>query len=167
MTTSNKTRIRSLIFALPGVHLRQIQRILGLSFSSVRYNVDSLKNDREVVHWDGGGHSRLFPPAVSEWERIIYSALRTRSSRKVLRALAKGGRLTNRELSEITGYAKSTVSESTHRLFEAGVLTTSFSLSGRIAYQIKDPERVIPLLRAADQTVLEEATDRFVQLWDF
>jgi predicted transcriptional regulator len=167
MANSNKARIRSLIFALPGVHLRQIQRILGVSFSSVRYNVDSLRDDREVFDWDAGGHSRLFPPAVSEWERIIYSHLRTRSSRRVLRALAKHGKLTNRELSKITGYAKSTLSESIGGLLEAGILTTSFSLDGRIAYQIKDPERVLPMLYAADQTVLEEATDRFIQLWDF
>jgi predicted transcriptional regulator len=167
MTNSNKTRIRSLIFVLPGVHLRQIQRILGLSFSSVRYNVHSLKNDSEVFDWDGGGHSRLFPPEVSESERVIYSHLRTRSSRKVLRALAKHERLTNRELSEITGYAKSTLSESIRRLLKAGILKTSFALDGRIAYRIKDPQRVLPMLHAADHTVLEEATDRFIQLWDF
>ena len=167
MTISNKARIRSLIFALPGVHLRQIQRILGMSFSSVRYNVDSLKSDREILDSDESGRSRLFPPEVSEPERIIYSHLRTRSSRKILRALAKNGRLTNGELSNISGYARSTLSESIHRLLKAGILATSFSMSGRIAYQIKNPERVLPMLRAADRTVLEEATDRFIQLWDF
>lgn len=166
-TGSNKAKIRSLVFALPGVHLRQIHRILGVSFSTVRYNVDSLKNDREVFDWDKSGHSRLFPPELSEREMIIYSFLRTRLSRKILRALAKHRRLTNGELSQITGYAKSTVSESICRMLEAGILASSFSLDGRTAYQIKDPEHVLPMLHAADQAVLEEATDRFIQLWDF
>lgn len=167
MTISNKTRIRSLIFALPGVHLRQIQRILGVSFSSVRYNVDSLKHGGEILDSDESGHSRLFPSEVSEPERVIYSHLRTRSSRKILRALAKHGRLTNRELSNITGYSKSTISESIRRLLDARILATSFSVTGRIAYKIKDPERVLRMLHTADHTVLEEATDRFIQLWDF
>ena len=166
MSRSNRTRIRSLIFALPGVHMRQVQRILGLSFSSVRYNVDTLKKSGEIQDWRQSGRSSLFFPEVAETDRIVYSHLRNRSSRKILRAFAKKNKLTNSELAKITGYAKSTLSESVHRLLDAGLLTRSFSLDG-VAYQLRDPKRVVPLIRAADHTVLGEATDRFIQLWDF
>lgn len=138
-----------------------------MSFSSVRYNVDSLKTDGVVLDKDESGHSRLFPPAVSDWEVVVYSHLRTRSSRMVLRALAEHGRLSNWQLSEITGYAKSTLSESIRRLLEAGLLTNAFGLDGRLAYQIKEPERVLPILHSANHKLLEVATDRFIQLWDF
>ena len=167
MSRSNKRRIRSLVCALPGVHMRQIERILGLSFSSVRYNVDSLKRSRELQEWNESGRSRLFPPEIGEWEKIVYSHLRNSSSRKILRAFAQHSKLTSRQLSGITGYAKSTLSESLHKLLDVEILTTSFSLEGRVAYRLKDPQRMIPLIRSADQTILEEATDRFIQLWDF
>jgi predicted transcriptional regulator len=167
MSGSNRSRIRSLVLSLPGIHMRQVQRILGLSFSSVRYNIDSLKKSREIIDWSQTGHSRLFPPEVSEWEKIVYSNLRSRSSRKILRAFSQHDKLTNRELAEITGYAKSTLSESTHRLLDEGILIISFSQEGRVAYQLKNPDRLLPMIRAADQTVLEEVTDRFIQLWDF
>jgi predicted transcriptional regulator len=167
MSRSNKARIRSLIFAIPGVHMRQIQRVLGLSFSSVRYNVYTLKKGGEVLDWSESGRSRLFPPELRESDRIVYSHLRNHRSRKILRAFTQKEKLTNRELSEVTGFAKSTLSESVHRLMEAEILTTSFSLDGRVGYQLKDPERLLPMIRAADQTVLEEATDRFIELWDF
>jgi predicted transcriptional regulator len=167
MSKSNSSRIKLLIFTLPGVHMRQIQRILGLSFSSVRYNVDSLKRNGEVLAWNESGRSRLFPPAVSEREKVVYSHLRSRISRKVLRAIAQDGRLTNRQLSEITRFAKSSLSECIHRLLEAEILMTCFSHDGRIAYQLKEPDFLLPLLRVADETVLEDATDRFIDLWDF
>lgn len=122
MSRSNRTRIRSLVFVLPGVHMRQVQRILGLSFSSVRYNVDTLKKSREIQDWSQNGRSRLFPPEVIETDRIVYSHLRIRSSRKILRALAQKDKLTNSELAEITGLAKSTLSESIHRLLDAGAI---------------------------------------------
>lgn len=167
MSITNKTRIRALVSALPGVHLRQIQRILRLSFSSVRYNVDALKKTREVLDRTENGRSCLFPANVEAREMIVYYHLRNRSSRKILRAFVQKEKLTNRELIEITGYAKSTLSESIHRLLETEIVTTSFSLDGKVAYQLRDPALVIPMIRAADQTVLEEATDRFIQLWDF
>ena len=167
MSRSNRTRIRSLVFVLPGVHMRQVQRILGLSFSSVRYNVDTLKKSREIQDWSQKGRSRLFPPEVVETDRVVYSHLRNRSSRKILRAFAHKDKLTNSELAEITGFAKSTLSESIHRLLDAGLLITSFSAGGRVAYQLRDPNRVVPMIRDADHTSLEEATDRFIQLWDF
>ena len=167
MSSSNKARIRSLIFAIPGVHMRQIERILGLSFSSVRYNVHTLKKGREVVDWSESGRSRLFPPELKESDRILYSHLRNHRSRKILRAFTQKEKLTNRELSEFTGFAKSTLSESVSRLMEAEILTTTFSLDGRVGYQLKEPERLLPMIRAADQTILEEATDRFIELWNF
>lgn len=167
MSSSNRTRIRSLIFVLPGVHMRQVQRILGLSFSSVRYNVDTLRKSREIQDWSQSGRSRLFPPEVSESDRVVYSQLRNHSSRKILRAFVHKDKLTNSELAKITGFAKSTLSETIHRLLEAGLLTTSFSAGGRVAYQLRDPTRVVPMIRDADRTVLEEATERFIQLWDF
>ena len=167
MQSSNKTRILSLVFALPGVHMRQIQRILGFSFSSVRYNVESHKKNREVLRWNESGRSRLFPPQISEWEKVVYSHLRNRASRKVLRVLAQNGKLTNRELSRITGFAKSTLSECIRRLLDAGILTKSFACEGGIAFQLRDPERLVPMIRAADRSVLEEASDRLIELWDF
>ncbi len=147
--------------------MRQIQRILGLSFSSVRYNIDVLKKNGEVFGWDESGRSRLFTPAISERERVVYSHLRNRTCRTILRAIAQHGRLTNRQLLEVTGLAKSTLSERIHRLLQVEMLMITFSSDGRMAYQLKEPESLLSLLRAADQTVLEEAADRFIQLWDF
>ena len=167
MSITNKTRIRTLIFALPGVHLREVQRILGLSFSSVRYNVDKLEKTRQVLNRTENGRSRLFPPNLDSRDMIVYSHLRNRSSRKILREFVQKEKLTNGELSALTGYAKSTLSECVHRLLEAEILTTSFALDGRVAYRLKDPEHLIPMVRAADRTVFEEATNRFIQLWDF
>lgn len=167
MLRSNKARIRSLIVALPGVHMRQIQRILGLSFSSVRYNVYTLKKNREVLDWSDCGRSRLFPPDLKENDQIAYSQLRNPRSRKILRAFVQKEKLTNRELSEVTGFPKSTLSESVRRLIEAKILTHSFALDGRVSYRLKDPERLRPMIHAADRSILEEATDRFIELWDF
>ena len=147
--------------------MRQVQRILGLSFSSVRYNVDSLKKSREIQDWIQLGRSRLFSPEVAESDKIVYSHLRNRSSRRILRAFVQNDKLTNSELAEITGFAKSTLSETIHRLLDTGLLITSFSVGGGVAYQLRDPKRVVPMIRGADHTVLEEATDRFIQLWDF
>ncbi|TMI09377.1 winged helix-turn-helix transcriptional regulator [Candidatus Bathyarchaeota archaeon] len=167
MERSNRSRVKLLVSFLPGVHLRQIQRILGVSFSSVRYNVDALKRNREVFDWRVSGRSCLFSSGVSEREKILYSHLRSHTFGKILRAIAKDGKLTNHQLSTITGLAKSTLSERIHNLLEVEILMTSFSRDGRVAYQLKEPERLLPMLRAADQTVLEEAADRFIQLWDF
>ena len=164
---SNRSRIKFLISSLPGVHLRQIQRILGLSFSSVRYNVDALKRDGEVLDWNESGRSRLFPPAVTDYEKVVYSHLRNRVSRKVLRAIAREGKLTNRQLSELTGFAKSTLSECIHRLLEAELVRASFSQDGRVAYQLRESQVMLSMLETADHSVLEEASDRFIQLWDF
>jgi predicted transcriptional regulator len=167
MTRSNGSRIKLLISTFPGVHMRQIQRILGLSFSSVRYNVDALAKNGEVFVLSEGGRSHLFAPTITEHERLLYSHLRSRTSRRILRAIAKDGKLTNRQLLEITGFAKSTLSECIRRLLDAKILITAFSPDARVAYDLREPDILLPILSAHDRTVLDEAAERFTQLWDF
>jgi predicted transcriptional regulator len=162
----NRLRAKELVSLLPGVHLRQLQRLLNASFNTTRYHVYNLERDGEVLCSKEGGYSRLFPAGFDGGARGLYSVLHNKSTRHVLRTLVGGGRLTNGEISAATGLPKSTVSEHTEMLCQTGLVAKLVTLDG-VVYEIQEKARVGEALAVFERNLMTVAADSFVDLWDF
>jgi predicted transcriptional regulator len=161
---ANRARILQLVHLLPGLHLRELQRLLHISFSSTRYNVGSLTRSGEVVCERSGKYSRLFPAMSTDGERAFYTLLRGGGARAILSALGKGSALTHREISEMTGLAKSTVSEHVQALLTHGVVRTIYS-EGRLKVELMDAANVLAVLNR-EVRMVDRLVNNFVELWD-
>ncbi len=162
----NRLRAKELVLLFPGVHLRQLQRLLNASFNTTRYHVYNLERAGEVICWKEGGYSRLFPAGFDGRARGLYSVLHNKTTRHVLRALVSGGRLANGEISATTGLPKSTVSEHTELLCHAELVSKTITLDGTV-YEVRDPARVGDALAIFERNLLTVAADSFIDLWDF
>lgn len=162
----NHERIKLLISLVPGLHLRAVQRLLGLSFSSTRYHVDALQKSGEIVRSQEGGYSRLYPNGISESDKILFSAINNATDRRILSCMVKNPRISHREMSEQTGYAKSTISEHLSRLVEIGTVAEEV-VAGHSLYILTNPDRIRAIMSIQNPTMLKRATDRFIDLWDF
>ena len=163
----NRTRARLLVNLFPGIHLRELQRSMHVSFSSARYHVDSLYKSGEIERNDEAGYSRLYPPGISESEKAVYSSTRNRTKGMILSILVETPNLTNKQLSEFTGLAKSTVSEQIQSLLESGIVRESVSTSTGTTYSVRDPSTVSTALSKSDRNIMNEAAERFIDLWSF
>jgi len=164
---SSKIRIRLLVSLLPGLHLRELQRIIGMSFNSTRYHVDKLTASGEILRIEEGGFSRLYPVGTSDADKALFSAIRRPTDREILAAMIKTRRVSHRELSTLTGFAKSTLSEHLGRLVEIGAIVRRTSSESMAEYELADPARIEALINVQNLTLVRKATDRFIDLWDF
>lgn len=163
----NRERARMIVSLSPGIHLRKLQKLLGTSFSTTRYHVESLRREGEIVCSKDGRYQRLYPAGTAEALKATYALLQSKSARKVLRALVSGQRdLRNGDLCETAGLPRSTVSEYTALLSEAGLVRRSVNADGHTLYGIHDRERALELLSVFEKNLLDVATDRFTDLWD-
>jgi predicted transcriptional regulator len=164
---SSKIRIRLLVWLLPGLHLRELQRLIGMSFNSVRYQVDKLTASGEILRIEEGGFSRLYPVGTSDADKALFSAIRRPTDRQILAIMIKTRRVSHRELSTLTGFAKSTLSEHLGRLAEIGAIVRRISSESTVEYELTDPARIEALINVQNLTLVRKATDRFIDLWDF
>jgi len=74
--------------------------------------------------------------------------------------------LRNGELCETAGLPRSTVSEYTALLSEAGLVRRHVTADGHAIYGIQDRQRTLELLAAFEKNLLDIVTDRFTDLWD-
>ncbi len=162
----NKARIRRFVSLAPGAHLRAIQRRLGISFSSTRYNVSKLASEGEVVCQQDGGFSRVFPAEMDEGERRMYSIVRNKARRQILGALLQEGSMSGKQIAESTGLLKSVVSQQSRYLLGSSLLRVNQTESGR-TFEIVDRDSVSRLLARSDEVEAIKIVDQFIDLWDF
>ena len=164
----NRDRAVRLVSLAPGIHLRELQRLLGISFNSTRYNVEKLCSRGEIVGQKEKGYLRLYPHGTKDRERVIYSLLRSKTLRRVLLLLSsEPDGLTHKQLGERTGFAKSTVSESLQRLTESGVVSVRFSDDLKTVYVLQNGAELFHMLMTAGDTPPMSTTERFIDMWDF
>jgi predicted transcriptional regulator len=163
---SNRTRVKLLVSLLPGVHLRQLQRIIGLSFNSTRYHVDALAKTGEIVRAEEGGYSRLYPVGTTDADRALYPLTRNDSDQRILNCLSENRMNSHKQLCEATGLAKSTITEHLAHLVEIGVAKI-YQDGSTTLYGLNDPDKVRQILEVSSSTLLRKATREFIDLWDF
>jgi predicted transcriptional regulator len=160
-----RTKIKLLVSLQPGLHLRELQRQIGLSFSSTRYHVDKLAKEGEIDRVEDKGYSRLYPAGVDQRDKILLSLVRRETDYKIFSSFLKENSLTQQRLTELTKLAKSTVSEHLATLLELGVVRTRDGEERRI-FELTDPARINKILNRYPH-LLSKATHRFIDLWDF
>ena len=122
---------------------------------------------REIIRIEEGGYSRLYPAWISEAERAIFTLFRGETDRKIMASLVADPILSNKQLSELTNLAKSTVSEHLAGLVRAGIVKTRQVTENSVAYELERPEQIRLLLKDQNPSFLKKASDRFTDLWDF
>jgi len=164
---NSRLRVKLFVSLSPGVHLRELQRLLGVSFNSTRYHVDKLAKAGEIVRVEEGGYSRLYPRGTTESERILFAVVRSETDRRILSRLVANSALSSKELCDQTGLAKSTVSEHIAELVRVGIIRTRQIGETSTSYELEQPERIRLLLRNLNAGLQKKVTDRFIDLWDF
>jgi len=166
--SENSAKVLHLISVMPGIHLHEIQRILGVSLSSVRYSVERLARSGRILRDRTTGYSRFYPVTISEKERVVYSLIRNRTTRKILYELTQGSGSTNKELAEKIGLAKSTVSMHVHKLLQTNVAHLVLSEKGDFRIRIEDAEYVRKLLLKSEEfSKLSTMIANYTDLWNF
>lgn len=168
LPTSKRAQAKLIVSLSPGIHLRKLQKLLGTSFTTTRYHVDSLERDGEILRSKDGKYDRLYPVGTTEEMRAVYAVLQNKTARRILRALGDGGEqeLTNGGLSERLHLPRSTLSECVMDLSRVNLVKRSHTLDGRILYGVQKSEEVSRLLASLDRNPLGVATDGFIDLWD-
>jgi predicted transcriptional regulator len=160
-----RVRIKLLVSLQPGLHLRELQRQIGLSFSSTRYHIDKLTKDGEIDRVEDNGYSRIYPAGIDQKDKVLLTLVRRETDRRILSSFLRENNLSQQRLTDLTGLAKSTVSEHLATLLKLGVVRTKTGEERRI-FELTDPAKIDTMLNRYPR-LLRKATRRFIDLWDF
>lgn len=161
-----RKRVYDAVRRYPGIHLRGIERNLGVSAALAQYHVRRLEEAGFLESSDQGGYMRYYPTSkgksarVSDKDQPIVGVLREEVPLHIALLLLDHGPMTHTQLVERLGVAKSTVSYHLAKLAELGVVTRE---AGSANLRLPERDRIYRLLLAYQPT--PDLRDAFADLW--
>lgn len=155
-----RTAIEDAVEEQPGIHFRELKRDVGCSISTLNYHLR--KSDR-VTDVKIRGYRRVFPVNIEQEHYSPLAAMNHPSRGKIVYAIQKEPYITSRGVADRVGLASSTVSGHLKVLSDAELV--EYEKDGR-----EKKYRSTALVRNAFShyaaKVLEDSTDRFIELWE-
>lgn len=167
-----RREIFEFITRFPGLHMREIQRKLGLSIALAEYHLNFLEKADFVSSIDEGGYRRYYAKtgkedepgyALGHEERKIVGLLRQKIPLQVALFLLKTGQASHKEISDSLGIAASKLSVHLKKMETLGVVRKLQRVEGR-GYAVEDRAKVLRLLITFKPP--QDMLDEFSDLWD-
>ncbi|MEM2141903.1 MAG: winged helix-turn-helix transcriptional regulator [Candidatus Thorarchaeota archaeon] len=121
-----RDRIIQEIECQPGIHLRELRRVVGCAVGAIQYHIRLMEDDGVIVSLRIGNTRHLFPSSFSNNTELmkITALLRNPSILGIIERCMSSGRITQAELSRELKMDKSLISYYVSLLVEMGVLKT-------------------------------------------
>ncbi|WP_406660455.1 winged helix-turn-helix transcriptional regulator [Methanolobus sp. ZRKC3] len=162
-----RKRIFEAIQEFPGIHLRELERKLGIAVGNLQYHLHYMEEHNIISSLREEQHVRYFvrDRILDESDKNILSLLRRKACRHILVHLMKMPGMNNKELASAIGLSPSTISWHLNKLIAAGILEKK--KCGRTSkYEITDPSKVAGLMISYKGSFLDRLLDNFIEVWE-
>jgi predicted transcriptional regulator len=160
-----RRRLYDFIQANPGLHAREIQRLLTIPMTTLTYHLRALEKRGLVVAKEEKYYRRFYPAqGISPEDKLLVSALRHRRMRDIILYALMNGGATYRELLETLRLPTSTLYLYLKELTERGVLERRPEVRGGL-YLVHNEGGVVRLLQTYHRSFLDRAVDAVLEVW--
>ena len=149
----------------PGVHERELSRLLNIPLSTLDYHLHNLKSRNLVTAKSDNRYTRYYvTEQLTMKDAQVFPMLRNAVTRKIILFLLLHPFSPHRILCNHIGLAPSTTSFHLKKLLHIGMIENT-SIGRETMYSVKEPEHTIDLLVVYHTTFLDSAVDHFVETW--
>ncbi|MEZ5335743.1 MAG: winged helix-turn-helix transcriptional regulator [Methanolobus sp.] len=162
-----RKRIFETIRSSPGIHLRELERSLGIAVGSLQYHLHYMQKKNLISAQKDEQFIRYFVKnkELNESDRIIMSFLRKKACRHILMALMEYPGRNNKDISSAVDLAPSTVSWHLKKMVSSGVMKKH--VNGRESnFEVIDPERIAELMISYKAGFFDRLLDNFIEMWE-
>ncbi|MFX1560242.1 MAG: winged helix-turn-helix transcriptional regulator [Promethearchaeota archaeon] len=119
-----RDRVLDEVVINPGIHLRELHRIIGCAMGALQYHLDALEQDGQVISLRHGNARHLFAPDFSSDERVMLLTALARNPTvgSILTECARNGQTTQAVISRTLNVDKSLISYYISGLLDADIL---------------------------------------------
>lgn len=160
-----RRRVYQEIVAHPGLHLRELERRLGLGLGDLRFHLDFLER-KGLIRSRTDGYRKTYVEArdLTIPDAAILALLRQSAPRAIVLFLMEHGPSLFDEVRAHLNVSKSTLSFHMRKLVDAFVVLAD-RREARNVYRVAERERVARMIIAYRTSFLDEAIDRVARAW--
>lgn len=164
LENERRRKIYSAIEANPGIHLRQLQRVLDVPLATLEYHLGYMTRKKIIFSETESHHRRYYTKTLDSQDKKILSALRSRRMREIVLAVLKSKKAKYQWLSQYFSMPNSTLSTYLKYLVDHDVLVRE-KVGYENIYTVRDEESIAKVLIAYKTTFLDTLVDKALSTW--
>lgn len=166
MNLESRRKIYDVVHDNAGSHLREIQRVAGMSFGLVSYHISYLLKHNLIREEKDGHYIRYFPADANSNDEKLLSLLRQRSVRTILLFIVTHEGCNHQEISSSVHLSPSTTTWHLKKLLERNIITANKKDKCKIYHLNIPKEEIVDLLREYRASFFDSLVDGLIDLWE-
>jgi predicted transcriptional regulator len=164
LENEKRRRIYALIEASPGIHLRELQRLLDMPFTTLEYHLSYMARKKTIFAETEGHHKRFYAKPLEPEDKKVLAALRQKRMREIVLFVLENGKVKYQLLAERLKLSHSTLSSYLKYLVGRNILARE-KIGYENLYTVQDEDRVAKVLTAYKPSFLDKLVDRALETW--
>jgi len=161
----SRRRIYEQVEAVPGIHLRELNRRLKIPMGVIEYHLRYLERYELIVSRREGRYKRYFIIGkLGSRDKELLALLRQQMPRHILMHLLLHPKTTHKKLRKVFSISASTLSFHLSKLLDANLII-QHRVGRKFQYKVQDEEEVARALIRFKEGFIDEVVDDFVQTW--
>ncbi len=164
LESERRRKIYSAIEVSPGIHLRELQRILNMPLTSLEYHLGYMTRRKILFVETEGHHKRYYTKPLDLEDKRVLTALRQKRIREIVLTVLANEKAKNQFLAERLKMSNSTLSSYLKYLVNKNILARE-KIGYEYHYTVRDEERVAKVLTAYKPSFLDKLVDHALDTW--
>jgi len=164
LESEQRRKIYAAIEASPGIHLREVQRILDMPLTTLQYHLSYMTRRKILFAETEGHHKRYYTKPLDLEDKKVLTALRQKKMREIVLTVLANGKAKNQLLAERLKMSHSTLSSYLKYLVNRNILARE-RIGYEYLYTVRDEDRVARVLTAYKRSFLDKLVDSVLDTW--
>ncbi len=164
LESERRRKIYDVVEASPGIHLRELQRMMDIPLTSLEYHLTYMTHKGILFAETEGYLKRYYTKPLDPEDKKVLSALRQKRMREIVLTVLENGKAKNQLLAERLKLSHSTLSSYLKYLVNKNILARE-KVGYEYLYIVRDEDRVAKVLIAYKPSFLDKLVDRVLDTW--
>jgi predicted transcriptional regulator len=164
LENENRRRIYSLIEENEGIHLRELQRLLGMPLTTLEYHLSYMSRKKIIYGEKESQFRRYYTKPLDREDKKLLSALRQKKIREIVLVVMASKGAKYQYIADYLKLPFSTLSFYLKYLVEKGILDRE-KISYETVYKVVDEDRVAKVLIAYRSSLFDKLIDKALGTW--
>ena len=164
LENERRRNIYAAIEASPGIHLRELQRILNIPLTTLEYHLSYMGRKKILFAETQSHHKRYYTKPLDPEDKKLLAALRQKRMREIVLIILANGKAKYQLLVDQLKLSHSTLSSYLKYLVNNNILVKD-KIGYENLYKIRDEVRVAKVLIAYKPSFLDKLVDNALDIW--
>ena len=164
LANENRRKVYSVIEANPGIHMRELQRVLYMPLTTLEYHLTYMSRKKILFKESDGHYNRYYVRPLDPEDKKILSALRQKRMRDIVFLALTNKKVKYQFLADYLKLPHSTLSFYLKYLIDNMVLAKE-KIGYENIYTVRNEDRVARVLIAYKSSFLDKVVDKALNTW--